>query len=51
MTFFSIATISIAWSGQNDQRVVQTRRIHQNLVVVDPFEDQDDFLRGRKHEV
>jgi hypothetical protein len=51
MTFFSIATISMAWSGQNDQRVVQTRRIHQNLIVADPFEDQDDSLRGRMDEV
>jgi hypothetical protein len=26
---------------QDDQRMVQTRRIHQNLVVADPFEDFD----------
>jgi hypothetical protein len=49
MTFFSISTISML-VGQNHQRVVQTRRIHPNLVVADSFEHQDDFLRGRKHE-
>ena len=32
--------------GQNNQRVVQTRRIHQNLVIADPFEDQGDLLGG-----
>jgi hypothetical protein len=26
-------------------RIVQTRRIHPNLVVADSFEHQDDFLR------
>ena len=50
-TFFSIPTISMPLVGQDRQRVVQTRLIHPNLVVADPFEDQDDFLRGRKHEV
>jgi hypothetical protein len=51
MTFFSIPTISMPMVGQNDQGVVQTRRIHPNLVVADPFEDQDDFLSGRMGEV
>jgi peptidoglycan/xylan/chitin deacetylase (PgdA/CDA1 family) len=37
--------------GQNDQRVVQTRRIHPDLIVADPFEGECDLLRGRKHEV
>jgi hypothetical protein len=37
--------------GQNDQRMVQTRRIHPNLVVADRFEHQGDFLGSRKHEV
>jgi hypothetical protein len=37
--------------GQDRQRMIQTRRIHPNLVVADSFEHQDDFLRGRKHEV
>ena len=46
-----IATISMRLVGQNYQRVVQTRRIHLNLVVADPFEHQDDFLHGGKHEV
>jgi hypothetical protein len=33
------------------KRLVQTRRIHPNLAVADPFEHRGDFLRGRKHEV
>jgi hypothetical protein len=37
--------------GQNDQRVVQTRRIHPNLIVADPFEHQGDFLDGWMGEV
>jgi hypothetical protein len=37
--------------GQNDQRVIQTRRIDANLVVADAFEHQDDFLSGRMGEV
>jgi hypothetical protein len=51
MTFFSIATISMAWSGRIVKRMIQTRRIHRNLVVVDPFEDEGDLLGGRMDEV
>jgi hypothetical protein len=31
--------------------MIQTRRIHPNLVVADPFEDEGDLLGGRKDEV
>jgi hypothetical protein len=43
VSFFSIPHDFDALVGQNHQRVVQTRRIHPNLVVADPFEDQHDF--------
>jgi hypothetical protein len=50
-TFFSIPSISMPWSGQNHQRVVQTRRIHTNLAVAYAFEDQRHLLDGRMDEV
>jgi hypothetical protein len=37
--------------GQDRQRLVQTRRIHPNLVIADPFKDQRDFLDGWMDEV
>ena len=50
-TFFSIPTISMPWSARIAKGWSKLDEITPNLVVADPFEDQDDFLRGRKHEV
>jgi hypothetical protein len=51
MTFFSISTISRAWSGKIVKRLVQTRRIHSNLVAAEPFEHGRHLLDGRMDEV